>query len=214
MRRSTIFRLVFTTISAPFLVVLYLNIEKWAETKGYDTLLVNALSASSMDDMTIGSTVLEWATRPSTLTTSLVLAGFVLGLWVDALLRRSENKAPRRQRNLRAIGMRCQSLMQEIGGRFRSVNPMTEGDYNHIWSLFLPVAFDLERLRMKVPNREISSEEDLTHIYMYLQFIGPLLQNNDLRAARKAAKALYREVNPDESLWLRWRLALARKIQP
>ncbi len=41
MRKITIIRVVVTILVTPFLVVLYLNIEKWAERRGYDLLLKN-----------------------------------------------------------------------------------------------------------------------------------------------------------------------------
>lgn len=73
-------------LAAPFVVILYLNIETYAQSKGWDTLLKGAMEGQV-------PAIVDWALQPWVGLTSLALISFTLGLWFDAVLRRRERKS-------------------------------------------------------------------------------------------------------------------------
>src|SRR5665811_658568 len=87
MKTRSLVRTSLTVLAAPFVVVLYLNIETYAQSKGWDTLLKGAMEGKL-------PAVVDWALQPWVGLTGLALISFTLGLWFDAVLRRRERKAP------------------------------------------------------------------------------------------------------------------------
>ena len=89
MRKITIIRVVVTILVTPFLVVLYLNIEKWAESRGYDLYLTNLITPP---EGAVVNPVVSYALRPEMSYIALAAVTFMIGIWCDAWLRRSESK--------------------------------------------------------------------------------------------------------------------------
>src|SRR3546814_5847481 len=86
MRLITIIRLLISVVATPFVAILYLNIEKWAESHGYDLLLVNAVEGQMPD------AVKQLAFHPTTLIFAIVICSIVAGIWIDVVLRRLMDK--------------------------------------------------------------------------------------------------------------------------
>lgn len=80
-----ILRRVSTWVSAPLVVVLYLNIEKLAEGRGWDALLLTAW-VSHMP------TLLSLATEPWVTYLAVGVVAFTAGLWIDLALRKRESQ--------------------------------------------------------------------------------------------------------------------------
>lgn len=86
MRARSLVRMAFTVLAAPFVVVLYLNIETYAQSEGWDTIL-----KGTMEGRMPG--VVSWALQPWVGLTGLALICFTLGLWTDAILRHRKRKS-------------------------------------------------------------------------------------------------------------------------
>jgi len=82
MNAAKIFRWLLTIIATPFLVVLYLNIEKWAEKHGYDLILNKAMESE------VHGPIMQLVLHPNTLLIAVAIVFFCLGAWADALIRR------------------------------------------------------------------------------------------------------------------------------
>ncbi len=204
MRRTTARRLASAVLFTPILVVIYLNIEKWAEKRGYDTLLVDALSADDPAVITLGTTLLNYATQPWVIWLSFLLGGIIVGIWVDALILRGERNQSDRNRK---IGNQCQNIVTMIDAieaddysRIGESPPLEQPDkLNRVWSAFLPVAFDLERIGLKTPDGEINSRKAVMRVRAYAQFVGPLVASGHMKQAKQTAKNLSEIPNqPDE----------------
>ncbi len=94
MRLITKIRLLISAAAAPFLVVLYLNIEKWAEARGYDLLLTKVAEGKMPDALA------KFSFDPSVLFMAVVFCSLVAGIWLDALLRRLLDKVTFIQPNI------------------------------------------------------------------------------------------------------------------
>ena len=81
MRLITKIRVGLSILLTPFLVVLYLNIEKWAEKHGYDLILVE------VGDDRLVETLTSYALQPVYQFAAVAALAFVGGIWIDALIR-------------------------------------------------------------------------------------------------------------------------------
>lgn len=184
MRGVTKHRMWVSLALSPLAVIFYLNIEKWAEANGYDAFLVN-LGTPKGDGVI--SAAIQWALSPTALAVAVGGAGFVGGLWCDALLRRqSESKVER----LCALGKRCENFVSTFD-IYISARPLSDAELlRQLWSLYLPIGIDIERLGLKTPDCGIQSEDDALRIRTYLLFVGPLLKHNQMKQAKQTAKNL------------------------
>ena len=194
MQRRNIIRFAISGLSVPFVVVLYLNIEKLAEARGLDTLLVDLLSPDDPKKMTVGSQILNYATSPEVAGISILVIGIVIGFWSEVLLRRGDG---REELKWQGVGRRCERVVMMIESIART-RYYSEDDspfkqpavLNRIWAAFLPVAVDLERLGLSVPDHGVDSQDDAIRIREYLRFVGPLVAQGHIRAAKDTAKSL------------------------
>ena len=191
MRRITNIRVVLSILATPFLVVLYLNIEKWAESRGYDLYLTNLVTPP---EGAVVNPVVSYALRPEMSYIALAVVTFMTGIWCDAWLRRSQSKRIPKKERIRNLGDKCLDLVRFIDAGLDSIGHLNSGDkqdaLTRMWSEFLPVSIELEKLRLKTPDHRISSVSEADAVRAYLRFIGNLLQNGQLKMAKKTAQGL------------------------
>lgn len=106
-RRST------TIIAVPFLAVLYLNIETFAVSLGWDGLLIRY------------APMVEYLTTSLALALSTLVVGIVIGMWVDLLLRNASDSQSDIQRAINtyivSVGMPgCEQEVLKSGIELKS----------------------------------------------------------------------------------------------
>ena len=213
MRGITIKRLIITALGSPFVIVLYLNIEKYAEKKGYDVLLIKALEAGSKGDAVLNPLVAA-ALHPLVFYGAIGATGIVAGLWLDAWLRRTESKKLPRIERIKNLGDRCKKLATNISILQPHITNDNQSMLNDIWAEWLPIQIELEKWGLVTSQETIVSKDAVNFLRAYSQFIGQLLLNGELRFAKKTAKSLCADPNhPDESRVRRWLRDIARRIQ-
>ncbi len=204
MRGITIKRLIITVLGSPFVVVLYLNIEKYAEKIGYDVILIKALETGPNGDAVLNPLVAA-ALHPLALYGAIAATGIVAGLWLDAWLRRTESKKLPRIERIKNLGDRCKELATYISISQPHITYDNENMLNDIWAKWLPIQIELEKWGLVTPQETIASGDEVNILRNYSQFIGQLLLNGELRFAKKTAKSLCAGLNqPDESRVRRW----------
>lgn len=214
MRGITIKRLVITALASPFVVVLYLNIEKYAEKSGYDVLLIKVLEAGPNGDAVLNPLVAA-ALHPLALYGAIAATGIVAGLWLDAWLRRTESKKLPRIERIKNLGDRCKKLVTYISIRQSSIAYDNQSMLNDIWAEWLPIQIELEKWGLVTSQETIASEDAVNFLRAYSQFIGKLLFNGELRFAKKTAKSLCADPNqPDESRVRRWLRDIGQRMSP
>tara|TARA_B100000614_G_scaffold67258_1_gene59629 strand:+ start:237 stop:926 length:690 start_codon:yes stop_codon:yes gene_type:complete len=192
MRSWTTIRLAFSVFAAPFLVIAYLNIEKWAEANGIDTLLLDAVQPDGRQEVTTAATLLTYVTQPWVAWLSIYIVGIVSGIWLDVLIRREWISTEEKRK---AIGKRCAYLVAHISSIRRTEtlsnsSLRTRSALNSIWSEYLPTAYNLEKMGLPTPDIEIKTDDDAIFIREYLRFVGPLIESGHAREARKVARRL------------------------
>jgi hypothetical protein len=191
MRDSTKLRLILSAILSPFLVVVYLNVEKFAEDRGWDSFLVDI---ASPEGEIVLSPIFAWALNPIVSILSVFVVGIVAGVWVDACIRR---EGEQRAERYRALGDRCFYFVQTA--RIRDSNAQHSDKrkeyYDRLWSIYLPIVSELEQLKFKTPDGGITNDEDLQASVTYCEFVGNLLKHNQIKTARVTAKSLSRDPN-------------------
>lgn len=176
-------RLVITVVCAPFLWVIVLNVEKLAEKRGWDTTLSDAVDS-------VPSAVSFHETLWFTLF-SVLLVGFVIGIWVDWFVRKITQ---RKSRVAEGLGAECRSL----AGSIRTLL----GNNLAIPSDFPLTKFDgeidilrirLKKLKFDVPttakftfiNPDNYSRTHLEFLHQYLDCIGAYLKEGMISEAKK-----------------------------
>lgn len=86
MRRVIKFRIAVSLLATPFLVVLYLNIEKWAEKYGYDLIL------TQISEGKVQGPILSFLLDPRLLVIAVGVVSFALGVWVVSILRKQDRE--------------------------------------------------------------------------------------------------------------------------
>lgn len=214
MRGITIKRLIITALGSPFVIVLYLNIEKYAEKKGYDVLLIKALETGSKGDAVL-SPLVAVALHPLVFYGAIGATGIVAGLWLDAWFRRTESTKLSRIERIKNLGDRCKELVTYISIRQSSITYDNENILNDIWAEWLPIQIELEKWGLVTPQETIASGDEVSVLRSYSQFIGQLLLNGELRFAKKTAKSLCAPLNqPDESRVRRWLRDIGQRMSP
>ena len=94
MRNLIAIRVAVSVLATPFLIIAYLNVEKWAEKHGYDQFLLKFIDTIAQkfqgSPEAMHSAVPEFLYSPVMQFASASALAFVAGLWVDHLLRRRE----------------------------------------------------------------------------------------------------------------------------
>ncbi len=96
-----IVRIVSAIISTPCVVVIYLNIEKWAEANGYDSFLVDwTRHANGTGEP---EPVMSVLTSGPMLYGAIAISSLTLGLWIDWVARRFERSKPNKKSTLKSM---------------------------------------------------------------------------------------------------------------
>lgn len=191
MRRITIIRVVLSILVTPFLVVLYLNIEKWAESRGHDLYLTNLIVPP---EGVVVNPLVSYALRPEMFYVALAAVAFMTGIWCDALLRRSESKRIPKEERIKNLGFKCLGLVGKIEAASAGLRINgNESTFTSLWSEFIPVSVELEKIGFVTPDHGIQSKEDMSAVRVYMEFVGNLLSNGHVRMAKKAARSLLEE---------------------
>ena len=210
MRRITIIRLIVTALVMPFVVVLYLNIERYAEEHGYDVILIKLLEPKEAD---VISPIISFAFHPATLYGAIGFVTFVVGIWFDALLRRGESTRLSKHEKLVVLGEKCQKLVTLIDQHPADIKGGERIILNRIWAEWLPIEIELEKVGLKTPDRTITSGDDVIVVQDYAQFIGNLLLDGNLKWAKKTATGLSGAPSPTNAIPLhQWLSDIAQKM--
>lgn len=192
MRVRKVVRIVFTLLSAPLLVVLYLNIETYAQSKGWDVILRDSL-AGRMPNL------LAFALQPWLALMGFGVISFTLGLWVDAVLRRFDSKRPTKAQKMSQLGIRCINASRHAK-RIAGNTWLYGRDTPDLISEYSAIAIDLNKLGIpfiRVDN-EANLEQNLYNLQHYLVAIGTLLGNGHLEAAKLQAQHFAEQTNQSE----------------
>ena len=187
----------FTAASLPFLVILYLNIEKYAESRGWDTFLLQLLEPATQREESEDSRLIRALTNPWMVYAAITVIGMTLGVWLDAVLKRLDAKKPTKQDKLREIGNECLGVGQLIVIRLqqeRIGDWITDDITPHVASLIIT----LEQNSFPIPDIENFREPAIAEVLgRYFNMVGRLLVDGHFDQAREVA-AQYSEFSPGE----------------
>ncbi len=176
-------RLIFTALAVPFVVVIYLNIETYAQSQGWDILLKGAMEGQVPN-------VVSWALQPWVGLTGLVIISLTLGLWLDALLRKFDANRPSRAERLKALGERSIRLASNIEVRLSiyDENELPSSIFAEIRAIYVEYA-NVGLPKLKTTAKLLRSTK-LKLARSYLSHIGPLLRDGHYKEAKRVANKL------------------------
>ena len=93
------------------------------------------------------------------------------------------------------LGGRCLKLAQDIEVYIQHWSSHDKNSANKIWARYLPIATEIEELGLETPPGAFEFREDFTNKHTYLQFVGNLLMNNQMKIAKETAKNLSVDLN-------------------
>lgn len=212
--RSTV-RLALTVLSAPLLVVLYLNIEKLAEREGWDTLLADGVAPASGP-----SPLLELLTTPTAFAAATFVIGLAIGVWIDTLLVRRERLigppvSPNPDKIAR-INEHVAEIFKTIG---MAIGAEDRLHYDLAIAQCESFLLDLSRRNnIHIPElRADGTEAGTLRVLCYLNELLPVLQLDDDVEARARASRLVPKLNAKTADELRSELGIERvkpAVQP
>src|SRR3990170_3392703 len=187
MRLRTAARILLTIISAPFVVVAYLNIETYAQSKGWDAVLKTALEGNM-------PTVLEVALQPWVGVTGVGVLAFTFGLWVDALLKGFDSRRPTRAERIAALGKRSIKLSSDIGVTLSNYeeNELPPSIFAEIRAIY--VEYQKYGLPKLGTTLKLNGTQKLQLARTFLSHIGPLLRDGHYKEAKRVADKLIENV--------------------
>jgi len=189
--RKTIIGAITTAISMPFLIVAYQNIEKFSESRGWDTTLSD-MAATMPEEVSFHQTL--WFTL-----FSICLLGFVIGIWVHYVFRKLSN---RKDEQIRKFGSELVSLAGVIDTHAN--NSKANRNKKALDTVLGDLISKNETLRAKYKIKVISAKGyadkhpgDYRHImaekYSFIyRMIGKLLKDGHLKKAREVAETHYK----------------------
>ena len=192
-----------TILTAPFLVILYFNIENLAVRLGWGDLLADAVAPLSGD-----SPFIEFFKDPLWLWPSLVGIGIALGLWFDLLLSTRERKTLVDQ----SPAKKTERLNAWLTDAYKTIG-MAIGTENSLqYELAIagiePFFLDLSnRNDFLIPElRKNGAEAGLYRALIYLNNISPPLQLDDDLEVKKRAANVVPDLNTKDAKQLREQL--------
>lgn len=191
MRIRTPVRLILTLLATPLVVVLYLNIETYAQSKGWDTLLKDTMEGQVPN-------VVEWTLQPWVGLTSLAVTCIILGLWADTLLRRFDASRPSRADRLEALGNKSIALASDIAHILRYNDPagFPSSIFAEIRSILVEYSsYGLPKLGT---NIHLSGTEKLQLAHAFFSHVGPLLRDGHYKEAKRVANNLIEQIRERE----------------
>lgn len=183
-----IVRIVSAIISTPCVVVIYLNIEKWAEANGYDSFLVDWTRHA--DGTAEPEPVMSILTSGPMLYGAIAISSLTLGLWIDWVARRFERSKPSKKSTLKSIGYECKSLGRDIGAELGTIDPRI---YRYLPQLH---SLSLKMRKAKLPTTAICpNDSEYMGLYVsYLRFVGQLLVDGHNNEASGTAQSIINEM--------------------
>lgn len=177
-------RIVSAIFTTPCLVVIYLNIEKWAEAKGYDSFLVGW--ANGAEGIAETSAIAALLTSGPILNAAIAITFLTIGLWVDWILRRVDSKRPSRTEKARQLGVQCynaartlQFAIDDIDGNIIDAAPKLHS-----------VQVALRQFGIHAPSIDVKNEMKLQNFVYFLRHVGTLLEDGHIDEAKRAAVTL------------------------
>ncbi len=191
MRILKIFRIVLSAISTPFWVVLYLNIEKLAEGRGWDAILKGAMEGKMPG-------VVSFVLQPWMGITALTIVSFTVGIWADALVRRLDAKKPTREQKIIALGRNCNNVARNAKNIAHS-SFIYGRDYPDLLNAYRLIDMDLRDWGIEAPApRDQGLEKNADMIYRFLAAVGSLLAHNRFDEAKETAAVLLERFSQEQ----------------
>lgn len=143
--------------------------------------------------------VSDFVTQSWLLYSTVGVVCLTLGMWMDVLLRRRERAAPApapplqlepQSKSAKAVGENCLMIASDIDYYLSHLELGQTNQINVLWSKYLPVALDLEKLGLPTPDVTPNTTAALAMIRDYLQFIGRLLYAGHVEVAKETAERL------------------------
>ena len=195
-------RIATTILAAPFLIILYLNIEKYAESKGWDGLLMSLMEGRM-------PTLLSVLLQPWMGVLALSLAALASGLWVGSLARvmdkATATNQPDKEPDKYTLSNQINHVMDLITSHSRAYTERNwVSDFNLIGEL-QALSISLSKIGIKFPESEqdVSERQALIMIWTLLRRIEPLVRRGHFDVAAEAATEMSKEISrakPDASL--------------
>jgi hypothetical protein len=123
MRQRTFVRIVASVLATPFFVIAYLNIENYAESKGWGGILTSIMEGQM-------PSVLAFLLQPWLGVAALALVGLAAGVWVDGIAKRMDAlsaESPPATSEQRAILKALDALFAEGTKHMNRLIPPIEG---------------------------------------------------------------------------------------
>lgn len=182
---------IFLVLSLPATPVVYLNIEKFAERQGWDTVLADLIG-------TQWPFVLALLEGRLALAVSVAVIAFTVGAWLDWLSRRRGGnsvyaKPPPRQKPHVNIAKTMYDIAREARaviefGSWARPNQEAMSKFSGVYRSFSLKIKDLG-LHPPEPKNDYSGQ-DLVNIAQYMEQIAPLVGNSQIKEARALSKEL------------------------
>jgi len=177
-------RIVGTGIGAPFLVVLYLNIEKLAERHGWDGLLVGLLEGHM-------PSASNWLLQPWVAVLAVAVVSFMAGVWLDWSARHFDR---RQTQSLATLSINTDKVIGLLRDALNS-------DDEH---LDVATIAELNSLMTSYKRHGLASQEVnaskikglvIAEYYRWLGYISPLIRDGHIQEARKLSKSQSKKIH-------------------
>ena len=126
----------------------------------------------------------------------------------------------RKKERIKNLGDRCLEMVQDIDISSSNLRIDDNEDlFVGLWSKYLPIALEVEKMGLVTPDCGIKLKDDMSIVGTYLQFVGNLLKNQQVKTPKNTARSLTEEPShQDENSLPQSRLSTAigrlRRILP
>ncbi|MCX7353993.1 MAG: hypothetical protein NTY59_04015 [Alphaproteobacteria bacterium] len=185
MQLSPSVRLGLSALGLFFLPVFYLNVEKVAESQGWDVLFLDLLQPTAQESATSPSPFLSAALSTSALMISTAVLALVAGVWLDAILRRIDGRA---EKGHQKVGADCVHLATLIETGLRSLRGP---DYERCVPAIVGLYETLKKLRITTPaiTNENWAIQYRGHV-RFLRLMAALLRDGHIKPARRMSRLI------------------------
>lgn len=182
MKAGTNLRIFATVFATPFLVVGYLNIEKLAESKGWDGLLTT--QAAKMPE-----SVASFVISPLMAMVSSLVVGVIIGIWADTFLR----AADRRKSSLQVLGFQANKISQIIDQKADRWGS-SQDDCIKEYSAAVMLLSKMRKQGLDIPS--LNSDDmldDAKRLSKYFKLMSPHMMDGDRGATKRFSKIILKD---------------------
>jgi len=181
-------KVVWTVVSAPFFVILGLNIETLARAEGWDQFLMTA----SRDNL-LSAFGFIW--NPWVGLSALAVVAFTVGLWVDALLKALDSKKPTEEQICMQLGSAFLERSDILNDHLSRIHRLV-GDAEQV-SECMTLCIRARQLRISYPRiqERTPPDESLRTYQTFFSMVGPLLRDGHVSEAKLLAEQIGSELS-------------------